>query len=184
MAGFISLADAKAHLRVDSDDEDEYIQQLVDAASEWVENETGHVAVTREEAFSFDSFEPMLELRLRPVDPDTITVEYLDGNGDTQTVDTFRAIDRLGTTRVLPPIGASWPCASRTPGAVTVTASIGLDATDEGGAPGAPATIVHIVRLLVEHWYAQRSAVNIGNIVNEIPFTVASLLATNRLRRV
>ena len=67
MAGFISLADSKAHLRVLHDEEDATIQSLIDAASELIELETGYVAEEREEEFAFDRFDRVLELRKRPV---------------------------------------------------------------------------------------------------------------------
>ncbi|GJK86863.1 MULTISPECIES: head-tail connector protein [Citrobacter] len=37
------------------------------------------------------------------------------------------------------------------------------------------------ILLLVGHWYANREAVNIGNITTEIPFTVEALLQPYRI---
>jgi hypothetical protein len=68
MPGFITLADAKAHLVVLDENDDGLIQDLVDAASKHAEARTGYVAEIREETFLFDRFKRHLELRLRPVD--------------------------------------------------------------------------------------------------------------------
>lgn len=184
MAGFISLSDAKAHLKVEYDGEDALIGGYIDAASAWVERETGHVAETREVTVRFDRFGAGLDLRLRPVDADSVTVTYLDANGDDQTFDDIRLVQKNETLRVLPAIGSSWPRFAAGIATITVEATVGYGATEDDGAPDAPENLRHAVRLLVGHFYANREAVNVGNIVNEMPFAVASLLAPERLRRV
>ena len=77
-----------------------------------------------------------------------------------------------------------WPRALCGTGAVTVTATVGFGATAEAGAAAAPETLKHVTRLLIGSWYENREAVNVGNIVNELPFAVAALLAPNRMPRV
>lgn len=185
MAGFISLPDAKAHLRVLHDEEDATIQGLIDAASELIELETGYVAEQREdEIFAFDRFDRVLELRKRPVIVETVTVRYLDTNGEEQDFAEFRIHVKQDTARIVPAPGHVWPRALCGTGAVRVNAKVGLGATVEAGAPGAPETLKHATRLLVGAWYDNREAVNVGNIVNEMPFAVAALLRPNRMPRV
>jgi uncharacterized phiE125 gp8 family phage protein len=184
MPGFISLADAKAQLRIEQTDEDALILRLIDAASAHVEELTGFVAGVREGAtFVFDRFERELEIRQRPVSVESIAVSYLDASGDTQTIGEVRVIEKHGTTRILPAFGASWPAPACTAGAVTVTADVGF-ADGEDGAAEAPEDIKQAVRLCLAHWFANREAVNVGNIVNELPIGFASLLAAHRLQRV
>ena len=176
MTGFIGLSDAKAHARITSDREDGLVQQLIDAASRQVERITGFVAATREARFDFDRFGTALELRLRPVNLATIAVTYLDGEGQEQSVAEVRAIERNGTLRLFPAIGASWPVTGCYAGAVTVTAQVGLGATDEDGAPDAPEDIRHAVRLCVAAWVDDRAE-------GAIPQAVHALLDDERLRR-
>jgi hypothetical protein len=45
----------------------------------------------------------------------------------------------------------------------------------------APAILKQAVLFLAAHWYEQRLPVNIGNIVNEIPHSLASILWSNRI---
>lgn len=41
---------------------------------------------------------------------------------------------------------------------------------------GVPEAVLAAMKLLIAHWYENRTAVNIGNIVNEVPLTVNALL--------
>lgn len=185
MAGFISLADAKAHLRVLHDDEDSTIQSMIDAASELIELESGYVAEEREaEVFAFDRFDRVLELRKRPVDPETIAIEYLDANGDAQSFTDFRTFTKLDTVRIVPAVGHVWPRALCGQGAVTVTATVGFGATDEAGAAEAPETVKHLVRLLVNFWFDNRGAAENGSVDPDLGNSIRMLFEPNLLRRV
>lgn len=44
-----------------------------------------------------------------------------------------------------------------------------------------PPTLIHAVRLLVAHFYELRTPVNVGNIVNDIPFGLRHLLESQRV---
>ena len=125
MAGFISLADAKAHLKIEYDEEDALIGGYIEAASAFVERETGHVAETRTEAFAFDRFGCGLDLRLRPVAADSVEVSYLDADGEEQAFADVRLVEKNGTLRVSPAIGSNWPTASRGISTIIVEASVG-----------------------------------------------------------
>lgn len=172
MAGFITLEDAKAHLRIDDGEDDTTIQSLIDAASRHVERMTGYVAEQREESFSFDFFGSQLELRLRPIATETIEVSYLDGNGEEQPFTDVRVIEKNGTVRVLPAIGSCWPGAACAGGAVSVTATVGFADT-----AAAPDTIKHAVRLCVKAWFD-------GCAEEELPPAVGMLLDDERAQRV
>ncbi|NCP11251.1 MAG: hypothetical protein GW859_04725 [Sphingomonadales bacterium] len=185
MAGFISLADAKAHLRVLHDEEDVGIQALIDAASELIELETGYVAVEREaETFAFDRFDRVLELRKRPVDPETIVVGYLDTNGEAQRFTDRRVYVKQDTVRIVPAPGHVWPRALCGQGAVTVSATVGFGATAEAGAAGAPETVKHLIRLLVAYWYDNRGAAESGSVDADLRIAIRSLFEPNRMLRV
>lgn len=177
MAGFISLADAKAQMRVTHSAEDALIQRMIDAASRQVQRITGYVAGEREETFRFDSFDRQIELRLRPLDPATIVVSYLDPLGDEQEFTGFVTAEKNGTVRLVPAIGEAWPCTACVPSAVTITASVGFAYTEQDGAAGAPDDVKHAVRLCVASWYADREE-------GAMPPVALSLLDDERMRRV
>lgn len=177
MAGFISLADAKLHLRVDGPDEDSLIAALIAAAGVEVERTVGLVAPARPHIFQFNCFAQFLELRLGPVDLDTIEISYLDLNGDQQSLADFRAVAQDGVVRILPAIGSSWPAAARAIGAISVTATVGYIVTEETGAATAPAHVKHAVRLCVGSWFSDREA-------GSVPLAAIHLLNHDRNRRI
>ena len=177
MAGFISLADAKAQLRVLHDSEDGLIQSLINAASKHVERLTGYVAGQREETFSFDRFARQLELRLRPVVADSIVLAYLDSAGAWQDFADLRVALHNGTTRVLPAIGARWPASACGPGVILVTADVGFVVSDTGEAEDVPDNIKHAVRVCVASWFQDRAE-------GPVPQAFHDLLDDDRARRV
>jgi uncharacterized phiE125 gp8 family phage protein len=177
MPGFITLADAKKQLVVLDEIDDGLIQDLVDAASKHAEARTGYVAENRAEIFLFDRFTRHLELRLRPVDADSVALQYLDANGDLQSFTDIRVIVKNGTTRVVPAIGFCWPCVPCAEGVITVTADVGLGADEAAISAAAPANVKHAVRLCVGSWYDDRE-------VGAVPQAAGDLLEDERARRV
>lgn len=179
MGGFISLADAKRHLRVDHDEEDPFIASLIGAASQHIENVTGFVAPVRTEIFQFDGFSEELRLPLRPIAEESIAIAYLDSNGDQASLTEFRVISRLGLTRIRPAIGNIWPATSCEPLSVSVTADLGY--AEDG--TNCPASILHAARLCVGQWFVAREAALARSSLTEIPLGVNALLEPYRVRR-
>lgn len=175
----ITLAEAKAYLRVDSDDEDDLIGGLINAAAGAIESETGLACKVKTVAFTFAKFSPRLMCLRGPVLAiDSVT--YIDTAGDEQTLpsDQYRVRSFAGVPVLNPATGVSWPATDSCDGAVTVTASIGhttrADIDDR---------IKMAAKLLVGHWYANREAVMDGA-PGEVPMTVRYLLADLRLANV
>jgi len=150
MAGPISLADAKAWLRVDDDFEDAVIQQLIDTAARHIENVYGVVAAEQTRTFLFDGFSAEMRLPRNPVDTASVTVAYYDLNGTPLSFTGARAVERDGWSWLFPPIGEVWPKCALVPGAVEVTATVGYvnDAV--------PDDIKQATRLLIDHWFTTR----------------------------
>ena len=86
----VSLADAKLHLRVDHDDEDDYIEGLVEAATAEIDSPRGWLGrslITRTLRLTLDSWPPHT-VRLPGVPVTSInSVEYRDRDGNLKTVD-------------------------------------------------------------------------------------------------
>jgi uncharacterized phiE125 gp8 family phage protein len=177
MAGFISLADAKAQMRVTEVAEDALIQRMIDAASRQVQRITGFIAEARTETFRFDNFDRQLELRLRPVAIDTISIKYLDEVGEWQEFTDVHAAEKNGTVRLAPALGGSWPSTACVPSAVEVTATVGFTNTPLDGAVDAPDDVKHAVRLCVASWYADREQ-------GAFPQVALDLLDDDRMWRV
>ena len=127
----VTLAEAKAHLRVDTADDDTYITGLVRAAREWVEQYLDRTLVHTQWVMRFDKFPPdgTLDIELpRPpmVASGTATavaLTYTYENGDTATYSTasFR-VDRASTPgAVKTNYGQTWPPHRQDDNAISVT---------------------------------------------------------------
>lgn len=147
----LTLAEAKAHLRVSHSSDDTIITAHIATAEKVIEAYTGYVGTQREEAMVFDAFADELLLPKYPVDTASVVVTYMDTAGATQTVDAseYRIYERLGRTRISPAIGKSWPAVACIRNAVTVTADVGYAVDDEPD-PTAQSLAVLLVRALYD----------------------------------
>jgi uncharacterized phiE125 gp8 family phage protein len=180
MAGPITLAEAKEHLRVEATDTDEdaLITSYIAAAGATIERETGYVVTgQRDETIVLDGFEAQIVLPLRPVDEDAVTISYLDTDDASQSLTAFRAFTKDKLTRLVS-TDDDWPRASSKKGAVSIGISAGYaDIAD------IPADLKIAAKLLIAHWYANREAVNVGNISTSLPFAAKAMLENNAVRR-
>jgi len=180
----LSTADAKAHLKLDTSDEDDLVDAYVAAAAGYLDGADGVLGlalVTQEWAQSFDSFPACDRLRL-PLGPlqQVDEISYFDPDGVEQSFTAFRAVvDATGPVVVLNE-GASWPATANRPDAVTVTWTCGFG--DDGLT--LPTPILQAARLLIGDWHANRENTNVGNITGELPFAVKALLQPWRKVRV
>lgn len=177
----ILLADLRKHLRIDGatdENEDAVLTAYIAAAVQFVEDYCGISLITQTRDTKFDYFENLIELP-RPPLASVSYIKYLDADGAQQTladtvyqVDTFSrpGIIRLG-------VNQSWPAVYDQAQAIEIRYLTGF------GNSGSyvPETIKHALKLLCGHWYENRTPVNIGNIVNSLPFAVEPLLAPYRV---
>jgi len=169
----VTLAEAKAHLRVGYEDEDSYIGTLIEAATLWAATTTGLSLGERQWVLALDQF-PNDKLVL-PVVP-LVSVEslaYIDEFEASQTYAGFRVFGVGGDIPgyVLPSTGEAWPGASKEPECVTVEFTAGNDTI--------PKTIKHAILLMVSHWYENRESASAHNL-SEAPFGVSALLLPHR----
>ena len=180
----VSLADAKAHLNVDHDEDDDLITACLDAAVghlDGVAGVLGRALVTQTWDQSIDDFPygDDLPLFLAPVTSVT-SVTYRDMAGDTQTLtaDAYMLRQRHGLTWVHLKDGYTWPETDDEPNAVTVRFVAGYG--DDEDVPG---PLRAAIKLHIGHLYENREAVNVGNIVTEFPMGDDALIAPYRVRR-
>lgn len=165
----VTLEEAKLHLRVDHDDEDDYIAGLVTAAREMVERLTGRQLVAATWDFVYARFPcggwGELYLPAAPVQSVT-SVSYVDGDGDAQTVDAdaWELSAASEPAIIRPAVGYTWPATADTLEAVTVRAVCGY-----GDADDVPQSLRRAVLLIVGHWYTNREAVVVGTIATSLP---------------
>jgi uncharacterized phiE125 gp8 family phage protein len=173
----VTIAEAKTHLRVDTVDDDLLIGSLINAAAMAVEAETGIICAARSITVYFRSFSDRLALHYLPINSIT-AITYLDTDGATQTLasNQYRLGYFAGVAVINPANGVSYPATDTVDGAVAVTFNAG-----HASNAAIDARIKQAALLMVGHWYANREAVNIGNITSDVPMTVRYLLAGLRL---
>lgn len=146
----VSLADAKAHLRVETADDDALITAHIGAACEHVEHVTGRAIATQTWELVMDRFPSgSIAVPLPPLQS-VNAITYIDTAGDTQVWAAANySVDAVGG-RVAPAYGASFPATRAVHNAVKVRFTAGYTAL--------PAAIQAAVLLLVGDLYANREA--------------------------
>jgi uncharacterized phiE125 gp8 family phage protein len=168
----VTLADAKAQCRVESDDEDSLIEGLIAAATDYVEQYTGRALITQTWRLTLDEFTHALLLPKGPVQ--TVThVRYFDSEGAEQTVlvDDYTLDNTSDPAWVVINSGASWP--------VTQSGVNMVKITFVAGYTEVPSSITHAILLLIGQWFDNRSAVS-DKAVIAVPNAVESLLTNYR----
>lgn len=196
----ISLDQAKAHLRVDTADQDDLIEALITAARERVEDETGRALITQTLEIALDYFVEPPDLRfvtlpyLTPAKaillprPPLIAlkrISYYDRDGNvvllhdevgSPTVISDLVVDTYSVPgRLVPASGGNWPSVQDRANAVTIRYTAGYGADGES----VPMPIRQAMLLLIGHYHENPSAV--GDSMAEIPMGVDFLLQRHRV---
>jgi uncharacterized phiE125 gp8 family phage protein len=181
----VTVADAKAHLRVDTSEDDAYIQNLVTSAREWCEQYLDRTLVNTQWVMRFDSFPPDgthdIELPRPPMATAgtttavALTFTYENGTTATYSTASYR-VDRNSTPGAVKTLyGQTWPPHLMDDNAVSVTWWAGYGAAGSS----VPAAIRHAILMIVGILYEKRAAAESGSL-NEVPFGVKSLLDSQR----
>lgn len=175
----LSLADARLHCRVDGIDDDIEIDRFRLAARTAFENYANRGVMTQTWKHMLADWLPEIWLPMAaPLQ--SVTVQYYDASGALQTLSSsYYVVDTTSEPgRVTLAPNYSWPQlqSGRLTGRVVITYVVGWTSPY-----AVPAPIVQGMRLLVGHFYDNRSAVNVGNIVTKFPLGVEALWAPYRV---
>lgn len=179
----VSLAEAKAHLRVDISDDDSYISALITAARQYAEEYLDRALIAQQLTMRMDSFPYEFELPRPPMASSgtltstsiTYTLEAATPTTTTLSTATYR-VDRNDTPgRIRTIYGGTWPSHLADPNAVSVTwwAGYGSSGSD------VPAAIRHAMLMIIGHLYERRLAADSMS-SNEVPFGVKALLDSQK----
>jgi uncharacterized phiE125 gp8 family phage protein len=183
----VTLAEAKAHLRVDIPDDDAAITALITAARQRAETITNRSLITQTWRAWLDGFpssldrrgQPSFRLGRGPV-ASVSSVKYIDTAGALQTLSPSAYVldnkAQLGQHTVRPAYGSSWPATRDELDSVQVEYVAGF-----GAANAVPEPIKTAMLQYVAHWYANRETVITGTIVAETPMAGDTLLWPYRL---
>lgn len=164
----VTLEEAKRQLRIESDftEEDDYINAIIPAAREYVENYTNQWWAEAKISLYFSSFPagdvPLNLLVKNPKELDA--VKYLDGSQEEQTLTGAVLDSGRGELRYT----AGWPLSISSQVDITI-------GPDHGASPpeDCPKAIKQAVLMFITTLFENRATVITGTMVNENPAALA-----------
>lgn len=165
----ISLEAMKAWLKLEIDDDDDLIEALIVAARQHCEQELNKSLVAQTFLVKFDGFSNVLELPFPPVST-VDEVLYYDANGVQQELSSASYWFSGGLPSRIES-KTSFPATQNRLDAVSVEYTTSGEATE---------SVKTAMKMLIAHWYENRSAVETGTIATEIPLAVKTILQNER----
>lgn len=177
----VSLAEAKVQCRVDGEDSDAYLVNLIAVARQYVEDTLDITLLNSVWRASYDLFPTWsIQLPRPPMTSGTVTVAYRNGDGTTSTLSSadgkFRVDYDTIPGRIYPNWAETWPAVRGDENSVVVTYTAGYGTSPQD----APPVARHLILMLVSHWFDARQVVGTGAI-GEVPATFQTLLAASGL---
>jgi uncharacterized phiE125 gp8 family phage protein len=181
----IDLDEAKAHLRVDTSDDDDLIEAMIEAATDYCDGATGYLGralVEQTWELVLDEF-PEDEIKI-PLPP-LIAVDFIkydDTAGEEQTMSASDyTVDNVSEPGWVLPVG-DWPDTFEGINAVRIRFRCGWP--NDGASPPVqtvPGTIKSAIKLIIGNLYANRETIVVGQSVAEIPMTAKFLMKKYRM---
>ena len=167
----VTLEQVKNHSRITHIEDDSWLLMAMVVARQYVEKTCELSLITQTRRTTFDGFrKPWLTLAYGP----TLSIsgiQYYDQTNTLQTLNEYQAALETNPCMIVPAPGQPWPqTMPNKMDAVKVTYVAGY-----GDPENVPAALKQAILLLVDHWYSNRSAVEMGS-PGPIPFGVDSLI--------
>lgn len=188
----VTLEEAKRHLIVDFDDDDELIRSLLLAATSWIDGPTGWLGCALgvqtlelrvDDFYSLACQQDVIPLPYPPI-LEIISITYRDPEGVSVVMPDGDYEPTLGGVR---PFRDGWPSAEGTAESVLIRYKVGWQKQDPADpaklVPDVPQAIRTAIMMLVAQWYAVREAATTEGSVNKMPFAVEALLQPYRIYR-
>ena len=174
----ISLSEAKAFLRIDSDydDDNTYITSLINVATQVVEEFTRRRLMTQTYKIFYDEFPPYIDLQVGDV-ASVSGIKYFDESNTQVTLHSsnYDVDTKVRPGRIYESEDGNFPNTYERPNAVEVEFIVGGTSSD------VPAPIVQAIYIIVGRYYENRQDVVLGTQVQELPLMVDHLLTPYRL---
>jgi uncharacterized phiE125 gp8 family phage protein len=175
----ISLAEAKAYLRVEHDDDDGVIAALIAGARVHVEAQTRRALITQiwriiRDAWPADGRIAIVPTPLREL----LAARVYRLDGSTQAIDVAAFVaDAASAPAVLGFTLGALPAPGRMVGGIELDIEVGY-----GNAPSdVPEPLRQAIRVLIAHWYENRGLLGEGGAVAMLPQSAAALIAPYRV---
>jgi len=174
----ITLAEAKAQIRVTHDNEDTYISRLITVARQSAETITGRALAYRTMELTLDVFPEVIVLPYPPVE-EVVSIKYTDSDDIEHTLDIDDYIVHTDMpTKIVPAYNTDFPSVELKPiGAVKVRYKAGYKADGDDPEFILPEEIKQGILLLISNYYEYREDIlSRGHIPKAVPFGVNALL--------
>lgn len=176
----VTLAEAKAHLRVDTSDDDVYITSLISVAREYCEERLDTTFITSTWQAKYDEF-PIWDLILPrpPMLSGNVTVAYRNPEGAvsslTSAASEFQVDAAAVPGRIFPLYSTTWPSVRGDENSVSVTWQAGYGSSGSD----VPAIARHAMLLLIGAWFGSREPMTAGMTAQNlpIPYTFETLIS-------
>ena len=184
----LTLAEVKEHCRVDTSNDDAFLQRAIKSAREVIEGPhgAGIVMIASQWQMRLDCLMPEIWIPTGPV-ISIDTVSYVDEAGALQTLAAEGYQWRKGSfeARIQPAYGRSWPTVRRVFDSVRVTFTAGYAGTDDDRPSFdlVPSPLMTAMLMLIGHWYGNRETVVIGKVQAEIEHGFNALVNRHRVGR-
>ncbi len=175
----VTSEEAMAFLRVTDADESPQIESLITVAREMVEDFTGRSLLTQEWKLITSEFCGAVIILDRSPLASIESVKYYPASGAalaTLSAATYHALTGPMPGLIVLKSDETWPDLADRPDAVEINFTAGAATVD-----AVPSVLRHAVLLAVSHLYEIRGPVNIGNIVNELPYSLKYMLESQRV---
>jgi len=172
----LSLAEAKAFLRVETADDDPLIAALISAARLHVETRTGLALITQSWRMVLDCWPANGRIAGRPAPLQALAAaRVLDFDGQSRTIDTQAFVVDPSTSTL-----SFVPWALPMPTRIAAGIELDIDTGFGDAASDVPEPLRQAIRLLVAHWYENRAPVA-GAVAAVAPANAAALIAPYRM---
>jgi uncharacterized phiE125 gp8 family phage protein len=177
----VTLAEAKAHLRVEHDDDDAVISALIAGARTHIEAQTRRALITQTWRLSYDLWPPDGRFAAVPAPVSEVVAARVYGeSGTPQAIDVQAfTLDRAAA----PSIIAFAPWSLPGPGRLVAGVELDIETGYGEAADDVPQPLRHAIKILVAHWYENRGLIAAGHAVAVLPASVAAIIAPYRVIR-
>lgn len=172
----ITLAEAKAHLRVLGTDDDTYITLLAKAARRHVEVVTGRAFITTRFTLTLDEFPCGRKIYLEKAPlKQVVSVKYYNTANEQETLSTDDYLVHLTTTpgSIELKNALYWPIVRYESQAVEIVYDAGYG---DAASDIKDIDLLHGLKFLVAHWYSNREPVTALQGVAEVPKTFDNIV--------
>jgi uncharacterized phiE125 gp8 family phage protein len=183
----VTLAEAKAHLRVIDNDDDAAIAAYIEAATKATEAFLGRALIDQTWQLVLDSFPTGTNLEIKIPKPpliEIVDIAYDDpGGAPVSIVADQYFVDNVSEPGWVVPANASlsWPAPISAINSVRIRFRAGY--VDNNSPPGAavPGDIKSAILLTIGNFYEQREGQVVGTVVYQLPWGIEQLLRQHRV---